>query len=170
MGLFASAEFFRDTNNRRYGTLPIPQPTDNDISELLKTWMQLNDAQRHDTAQEIDEKHRYTLLAYAERMASLAVRLRDREPIILGLIALGISGYVGDWRDNATIIALHYDAALRANQSPAETFEEAAAYLAQELAAAIKAFLRRSEEEKSLKAMGYSSGTDAEGFRYRRSW
>jgi hypothetical protein len=170
VGLFASAESLRDSNNRGYGTFSIPQPTDNNISELLKTWMQLNDAQRHDTAQEIDETHRYTLLAYAERMASLAVRLRDREPIILGLIALGISGCLGDWRDNASILALHYDAALQANQSPGEAFEEAAAYLPQKSAAAIKAFLRRSEEDKSLEAMGYLHGTDAEGFRYRRSW
>ncbi|MEJ1968710.1 MAG: hypothetical protein WDN03_08800 [Rhizomicrobium sp.] len=57
------------------------------------------------------DEQRFTLLAYSERMASLAVREHNKGLIILGLLALGIDGWRGDWRDNAVLISLHYDAA-----------------------------------------------------------
>ena len=95
---FEAAEWLRATNNRGYGPLPIPQPRDAEIEALLRSWMALDESTRQAAAQGIAEEQRFTLLAYSERMASLAVRKRNQELIRLGLLALGIDGWRGDWR------------------------------------------------------------------------
>jgi len=167
---FAGADWLTVKNNQGYGTLPIPQPRDADIGELLRTWAALDAPTRQTSAQGILEEQRFRLLAYSERMASLAVRKRDQELIGLGLLALGIDGWRGDWRDNAALISLHYDAAQRLAADPDSLFEKAAALLSPKAANALRSFLRRSVADKTLEAMGYVADTDADGFRYKRTW
>jgi len=167
---FEAAEWLRATNNRGYGPLPIPQPRDAEIEALLRSWMALDESTRQAAAQGIAEEQRFTLLAYSERMASLAVRKRNQELIRLGLLALGIDGWRGDWRDNAALISLHYDAAQRVGADPASLFETTAGVLSPKAANALRSFLRRAPADKSLEAMGYEAGTDADGFRYKRTW
>jgi hypothetical protein len=99
--LFASCDWLLSQNNRGYGTLPIPQPRDSEIStlsrqskrqpstprairpNLLRAWIALDEVARKQSALEISDEQRPTLLAYSERMASLAVRERNQEFIIL---------------------------------------------------------------------------------------
>jgi hypothetical protein len=169
--LFAAAEWLTVRNNHGYGPLPIPQPRDTQISELLRSWMALDAPTRQASARGILPEQRFTLLAYSERMASLAVRTRDEELIILGLVALGVDGWqLGDWRDNALVVALHYDAAQRIASDAASVFEKAAALVPPEPAKFLRSFLQRSAANKSLEAMGYVVGTDGDGFRYQRTW
>jgi hypothetical protein len=168
--LFAAADWLKVKNNQGLGVLPIPQPRDLEISELLRVWMVLDESARQASAQEILEEQRFTLLGYSERMASLAVRDRSQELIMLGLLALGVDGWRGDWRDNAVLISLHYDAAQRLSADAESLFENAAALLSSKAANALRSFLRRSAPDKTLEAMGYVAGTDADGFRYKRTW
>ena len=170
MDLFVSADWLKFENNLGYGTLAIPQPRDTDITKLLQDWVKLDKSVRKKAAQKILEEQRFTLLAYSERMASLAVRERNQDMITFGLLALGIDGWRGDWRDNAVIISLHYDAAQRLNINPKEIFEKVAALLPEKPAAALRSFLHRSVDDRTLEAMGYSAGSDADGFRYKRTW
>lgn len=169
MDIFLIATWLNFDSNIGYGGLPIPQPRDSEITQLLNAWVGLDKSIRQVAAQQIREPQRFTLLAYSERMASLAVRTRDQEMIFFGLVALGIDGWNGDWRDNAEIICLHYDAAQRIC-NPEKIFEKAAANLPLKAAIALRSFLQRSQEDKSLEAMGYSVGSDADGFRYKREW
>ena len=168
--LFASCDWLRSQNNRGYGMLPIPQPRDSEISNLLRAWIALDEVDRKQSALEISDEQRPTLLAYSERMASLTVRERNQEFIILGLIALGVDGWRYDWRDNVLIVSLHFDAAQRINASPESIFEAAAQWLPEKPARGLRAFLDRSADDKSLAAMGYVVGNDEGGFRYRRTW
>lgn len=157
-------------SNRGYGTLQIPCPRDMEIADLLQAWMKHGEPERKVAAEQIREDQRFVLLAYSERMASLAVRNRDRRLILMGLVALGIDGWRGDWRDNAAIVCLHYDAAKRIGV-PAETvFTEAAKWLSAKVTDALQSFLGRSGEDRSLAAMGYVAAADADGFRYQRTW
>src|SRR6266852_7285814 len=167
--LFASCTWLRGQNNPGYGTLPIPQARDTEISNLLRAWMALDELDRKQSALALSNEQRSTLLAYSERMASLAVRERSQELVTLGLVALGVDGWRADWRDNALIVNLHFDAAQRIGASPGTIFESAAQLLPEKPAHALRSFLRRSADDKSLEAMGYVVGNDDDGFRYRRT-
>jgi hypothetical protein len=168
--LFVSCDWLRGQNNRGYGRLPIPQPRDSEISKLLRAWIALDEVDRNQSALEISDEQRPTLLAYSERMASLAVRERNQEFIILGLIALGVDGWRFDWRDNVLIVSLHFEAAERISASPEAIFAAAAQWLPEQPARGLRAFLGRSAHDKSLGAMGYVAGKDEGGFRYQRTW
>lgn len=118
----------------------------------------------------ISEDQRFTLLAFAERMATSAVRHKDPNLIHLGLLALGLDGWKSDWRDNATILCLHYDAALRLSIDPEQVFRNAGCLLSDKVNRSFSEFLARTDEDKALDAMGYATGRDEGGFRYKRDW
>jgi hypothetical protein len=142
---------------------------DTEITQLLEVWTRLSPSQRSAAALQISGEQRQTLLAYGERMASLSVRNSDATLIHYGLLGVGIDGWQSDWRDNVTIVSLLYDAANRIGEEPRAIFESTAALLADKPASAIRRFLLRSAEDKSLAVMGYIVGTDLDGFRYLRT-
>ncbi|MGH8021736.1 MAG: hypothetical protein ACREIA_26330 [Opitutaceae bacterium] len=168
--LFSGADWLSVTENNGYGLLPIPHPRDDEIKALILRWIALDVASRQQTAAAIKEDQRFTLLAYSERMASRAVREKNVELVFLGLLALGLDGWRNDWRDNAALLCLHYDAAQKVGAQPDAVFARAAGLLSDKVATALRGFLRRSSEDKSLDAMGYEEGRDDDGFRYRRTW
>ena len=111
--ILVSAKWLVGKETDGYGTLPIPHRFDAEISSLLRAWLALDESSRIAALSQVSDEYRWTFLAYSERMASLAVRDRDKDHLLLGLLALGLDGWRGDWRDNAAIVRLHYDAALR---------------------------------------------------------
>jgi hypothetical protein len=166
---FLSADWLRSSSNIGYGALPIPQSLDSEITQLLEAWTRLNPSQRAAAVLQISNEQRQTLLAYGERMASLSVRNFDARLIHYGLLAVGIDGWLSDRRDNVMIVSLLYDAANRIGAEPRAIFESASALLVDMPASAIRRFLLRSAEDKSLAAMGYIAGADLDGFRYLRT-
>lgn len=168
--LFSSARWLLGKETDGYGTWPIPHRVDAEITGLMQAWMEQDEPKRKAVAEQIKEEQRFLLLAYSERMASLAVRNHDRDLILLGLVALGVDGWQFDWRENMVLLCLHYDASRRIGAAPADLFEEAAQLLPKMPADALRSFLRRSEEGRSLAAMGYVAAADADGFRYQRTW
>ncbi|MFO1186227.1 MAG: hypothetical protein U1E87_01475 [Alphaproteobacteria bacterium] len=110
-------------------------------------------------------------MAYSERMASMAVRTQDEELIFLGLLAFGVDNLeLGDARDSLLIVPLHHDAAVRINSNPVAIFERAAALLPERAASVLTSFHRRPEDTKTIQSMGYTASSDADGFRYKRTW
>jgi hypothetical protein len=168
--LFTSADWLGVENNHGGSALPIPSQRDTEISNLIRDWLALDEPLRNAALSQITEAHWFTLLGYSERMASLAVRDRNKEHIFLGLLALGLEGWQFDYRENLIIVCLHYDAAQRIGLVPGSVFEEAAGLLPPKSANALRSFLRRSADDKSLEAMGYLAGADSDGFRYKRTW
>lgn len=169
-GIFESAKWLIGEETDGYGTWPIPHRIDEEISALLLGWVALDKASREAVASQVTAEYKFTLIAFSERMASLAVRDRNQEHILLGLLALGLDGWRDDWRDNAAVLCLHHDAAQRIGECPSGLFEEAARMLPDKPADALRSFLHRSGEDKTVEAMGYSIASDAGGFRYKRTW
>lgn len=167
---FSAAKWLNAESNYGYGTMPIPTPRDMEICCLLRSWLKLEKLTQMVELSSIPEEYRLTLLSYSERMASLAVREHNKEYIFLGLLALGLDGWSNEWRDNAALVCLHYNAAQRIGLPPNGVFEEVAKLLPPKPAEGLRSYLRRSEEDKSLQAMGYILGTDGDGFRYQRTW
>jgi len=170
MNLFASATWLNVNSNVGYGSHPIPQLRDDEITDLIASWIKLEPSERQIAAQSVLESQRFTLLTYSERMASLAVRTGDAKKIFLGLLALGIDGWKSDWRDNVTVICLHFDAAKRISVDPAEIFDSASSLLSLKVSTALRSFLQREPADQTLEAMGYSASKDSDGFRYLRTW
>jgi hypothetical protein len=168
--LITSAECLNTENNRGYFGLPIPQPIDGEITELMRVWAELSPSERSAASLRVSDRQSLRLKAYSERMASFAVRTRDPEKIFFGLLALGVDGWRGDWREKVLVLSLHYDAIQRLNVDPAAMFERAAALLSPKAATDFANFLRRSSENKSIKVMGYVVASDDDGFRYQRTW
>lgn len=167
---FKKVDWLKVANNHGYGALPIPSQRDEQIGKLLRAWMSLDEMSRHAAVAGLPEEDRLTLLAYSERMATLAVRNSDKSALVLGLVALGLDEWRYDWRDNVILLCLHHDAALRIGVCPAELFEDVSQLLPHVPADGLRSFLQRSEEDKSLRAMGYVADCDDSGFRYRRTW
>src|SRR5262249_24921826 len=110
--LLASRDWMGLAKDAGYHNSPIPQERDAKITGLLKTRLALDEPERREAASHIS-KRPYLLLSYSERMASLAVRERNQEWPLLGLLALGVDSWCFDWRDNFLLVPLHYDAARR---------------------------------------------------------
>jgi len=146
-------------------------PREGEISEGLRAWMALDGAARVRAApQVVSEWGSTTLLAYSECMASRAVRERDENLILLGLVALGIDDWQADWRENLLIVCLHFDAAERIGAAPETIFDTAASLLPENSAQGLRSFPRRNERDRSLAAMGYVAASGHDGFTYRRTW
>jgi hypothetical protein len=168
--LIASAECLTAEDFHGYGRLPIPQPIDGQITELMQVWAALSPSERSAASLRVSDRQSLRLKAYSERMASFAVRTLDTEKIFFGLLALGVDGWRGDWREKVLVLSLHYDAVQRIDEDPEDMFERAAALLSPEAGAALASYLRRSPENKTIKVMGYVAASDDDGFRYHRTW
>jgi hypothetical protein len=168
--IFSNAAWLSVDHNSGYGPATIPHPRDAEIQSLLSDWILLEPAIRSRAAIALSEDQQFTLLAFSERMASAAIRTKNAECIFYGLLALGIDGWLSDWRDNVTLLCLHYNASKKLGISPEEMFSKAGKILSEAVAAALAAFLKRSAEDKALDSMGYDEGSDDGGFRYKRTW
>jgi hypothetical protein len=158
------------SNNRGYGPLPIPTLRDEQISSMLRKWALLDEFSRRSTSGRIDDDTRPTLLAYSERAASRAIRERECEQIFLGLLALGVDGWLGDWRENTLLLCLHFDAAKRIGVEPKIIFGDAAKLLSASVGESLRRFIRREPKDQTFESMGYEESADSDGFRYRRTW
>ena len=153
-----------------YGSWPIPHTLDQKIGSLIEDWCELPRGDRDREATTIVEEQAAVLRAFSERMATLAVRSRDRHLLFLGLLALGIDGGLVDWREDILLLSLHFDAAKKVGIAPNEVFSEAGKLLPSRVSEVLTAFLNRSPEDQSLEVMGYEESSDEGGFRYRRTW
>lgn len=154
-------QILSSAQNHGYLPLPIPAPRDAEIDDLLASTP---------VSALAAEEHWPVLRAYAERMASLAVRERDPEILRRGLVALGLAGLGQGSADALTELPLFHDGAERIGEDAGRLFRSVGAELGGAVEAAVEAFLARSPEDRSLDAMGYRAGHDAGGFRYQRTW
>lgn len=168
--IFKNAAWLDVASNQGYGRLPIPAPRDEQILALLREWQCLSEEEREAASRLITKDQMLTLLAFSERMASLAVRVRNRAFVVSGLIALGLDGWRTDWRENMLLLCLHFDASKKIGADLDSIFQEAANTLSSKVSTALVAFLKRSPADQSLEAMGYKESVDEDGFRYQRTW
>lgn len=148
--------------NRGYGLLPIPSGRD----RAALDW--IGSATEEDLAR-LTSDHWAVLRVFAERMASWAVRSENGEVLERGLLALALAG-LGESADSLTVLPLFDHAARRLKMDPAPLFLMVGERVGGEAQKALVSFLGRSDEDRSLAAMGYQEGRDRDGFRYQRNW
>jgi hypothetical protein len=101
-------------------------------------------------------------------MACLAVRTGDPEFIYLGLLALGIPGWLAPWGIRVETVTLHYDASKRIDVNPEYIFEKAASLLVSKVADELRLYLSRPTHLKTIECMYYYTSTNSDGFRYEK--
>jgi hypothetical protein len=152
-----------------YGRLPIPNPLDDEVRQLLGYISSADEATRTAVIGLLGEHHGFVFCAFAERMANFAVR--TGEPRYLGeaVVALAIADRLIDQRECLLVLAPLYHATTRIGIDPVALFV-APVFAGDLFREYLSDFPRRPEESRSLAAMGYVESSDADGFRYKRTW
>jgi len=164
-----SLESLSHGNHIGYGPLPIPVSKDIEISEALEAWAALDQTARNAAAGELSTEACVSMLeCYSWRMASLAVRTGDQKFIFLGLLALGVFGWLPPWGIRVEFVTLHYDASNRIGVSTECIFEKAAALLSSKVASDLRSYLKRPPHLKTLECMFFHTAMDSGGFRYEK--
>jgi hypothetical protein len=101
-------------------------------------------------------------------MAALAVRKGSKEILLQGLAALVLDGGKFDVRENISVMAPLYDAALKIGADPVEVFARTADLAENEVADALRDFPNRPDDLKSLIAMNFVESEDQDGFVYEK--
>jgi len=154
--------------NTGYGPKPIPVEQDEKIQTLLTSYVRSSSTKT--LMKKIRPEHWPVLEVFAERMASLAVRSNNVETPRIGLLALALAGLEEGSRDALIILALFYHACPLLGSTAARIFLSIGRVVGGHAAVELKAFLARSQKDKSLEVMGYEVGQDQDGFRYKRNW
>lgn len=150
-----------------YGPSPLPSQIDEEIESLVDALAEDDNAE---TPPDMNETHGFVLLAYAERMASLAVRESCVDALSKGLAALGIASRLIYVKEALPVLTLMHNSASKLGVDPTNLFSTLALREGDELQVFVDSFLNRSAEDRSIQAMGYIEGKDEGGFRYARTW
>jgi hypothetical protein len=169
-GFDIDIEKLKASNNPGAGKLPIPSALDEMVARVARRFVEIGPEERSKLSSLFTDQHSLTLVAFARRMASYAVRTGSSEKLLEGLAALVLDGGKFDSRENITVMAPLYDAALKIDANAQALFSQAADLLKNEVSEALRTFPSRSEESKSLACMHYVESEDADGFIYEKIW
>jgi catechol 2,3-dioxygenase-like lactoylglutathione lyase family enzyme len=157
--------------NHGYLEAALPSGRDEQVAALVRAVAGATPERRDATVDRLGPASSGTLLAFAERMASLTVRLGGGAAAGEGLLAVGLAWRrCRDVRAAIPVLAVLYDAARRTGADAAALFEDAARALPPDVAPALRDFLTRPDLAEIAETMGYALRSDRDGPRYARLW
>jgi hypothetical protein len=147
----------------------IPAPMDGTISQLMEAYEAAPAESRTAAADTFEGPWQSLILfAYAARMATTAVRLRQPLAVRLGLRALAFEGARNDWRDTLVYLAVVTDAAERVGLDPAKEIYQAAQLAStSEVRERFHEFASRPPELRTLKTVGWRLTGSGENAQYK---
>ena len=153
--------------NVNYGRDGLPSVRDGEIRDLL---LRMDSVGFDRVASLVPPGGDRVLTAFAERAASIAVRHQDARELRVGILAAAIAqATTDDAREPLPALALLHRAAEMIGHDPGSEFT-AAYEISGGRARGLPDFLRRSDEDRKIEAMGYAEGDDQRGFRFLRNW
>lgn len=151
---------------RGYG-YKLPGEHDAKFVELAEQYAAWDEAARVAIRESVPDDCRLLLLGFGDRLAVVADRTANERLVFLSLIANSIEDFRHDERENVFRLALAHHVADKLGAPTSEMLEEAAALSSPRGAAALRAFINRPAELKSLQAMGIVEEETDEGVDYR---
>jgi hypothetical protein len=148
---------------------PFPTDLDEAISDLIGRFV---DADRGERLQfwemlQPTREQSQVLLAYAERMATQALRQADVALIREGLIAVQLEGKRDDWRETIISLTLLYDAITRLHAPAADMFHRVAKLAPKlEVSESIRKYSQRAPANRTIESMGYELRMSGQGVAY----
>ncbi|MEU9101204.1 hypothetical protein [Streptomyces sp. NPDC048361] len=156
-------------NGKGYGKQEIPSEKDTDLQDFVRKIRNAKDFS--DSLSEQPAGSWRILNAFAERMASLAVRRQDAREVRDGLIAIQVAlSLTDDPRDALPVLSLLVHACRLIGADAVTETMAATDITGSEAGEVLRQFLDRSPEDQSIQAMGYEESSDAAGFRFKRNW
>lgn len=147
--------------NHGYGNWPLPCDRDEEIQSLLTSG-------RLRSASGLNPSHGDVLLAFAERLASLARRESSRQRLEAGFAAVEVVAALSEDREAVLVLALLWHAAEELGVDP-ESLCAAVVDLVGSCRS-IQRFGERDPMSRTIQAMGYEEVLGESGRYYRRTW
>jgi hypothetical protein len=147
-----------------YGPAEIPTARDHEVEEFVAT---VRPGAGGMTVSFDSEEGQAVLCAYAERMASLAVRRRDPQLLDRALVAAVVGGLTTFEQGAMMVMPLVEHSAQLLHVDTSSLFGRAAAVTGHPGSVSLMIWLSRPAEDRTLASMGWAEGRDAGGFRYR---
>ena len=153
-----------------YGPAPLPESRDEEVQQFVDSLIEGGPAAVAKAIAVATEHGRRVLRAYAERMASLAVRQKDPDLLLGAVVALVVGGLDKNARESLMAMAPIDDSARRLDVRLSDLFERASRIVGHPGTVNLVMWLNRRPEDRSLKSMGFVAAEEPEGFRYKQSW
>jgi hypothetical protein len=153
-----------------YFTAPLPSPFDETVATAVDAYIGGDDADKAAIVDATDNDRAWTLSAYAERAASLAVHQTSPEPLVRGLVAIGLASTQLYHKELIILLALFWRSAERLGVDGALLFTSAADLLGDIAPSWIRAFPAREPGNRTLAAMWYEEHEEPNGLLYRRTF
>jgi hypothetical protein len=165
---FEKAERAMAEQRGRYFWEPIPVPLDSAMYDLVSAFAQADARSQSRLLERLTKGQRDLISSFSIRLASMAVRERDPDLVVLGLVAQWLGWpAVEDPRERVMDQAPLYHAAVKLEANPAELVDRAAAITRDEdFRTQLRVFVSRPEETKTLKLLGYREVMGPDGFRF----
>lgn len=153
-----------------YGPRPIPDEVDEDVRMLVGYLGDAAPASRDALLSLMTERHGFVFLAFAERMAALAVRSGNPQFVCEGLDAVVLGSRLIYFKEALPALSLLYRSLTSLNLDAAGFFAGAVSSGDEPFDSLVRGFPARDENDRDIEAMGYIESRDQNGFRYARTW
>jgi hypothetical protein len=147
---------------------PLPAPFDDTVETLVDAYIG-GDDEKAAIVDGLDTDKAWTLSAYAERAASLAVHGQSPEPLVRGLVAIGLAAARLYHKELLLLLPLFWRSAERLGVDGELLFKSSADLLGDDAPSWLRAFPDREPENRTLAVMGYEEREEPNGLLYHRA-
>jgi hypothetical protein len=155
---------------RAYGPAPIPDPRDREVEEFVNSLIAGGPKRVAEVKSVIGLHGKRVLAAYAERMATGAVRTHDPTLLERALVALVLGGLDNNERESLMVMAPIEDSANRIGVDVEDLFQRVSRTVGPQGTVSLVSWLSRKPENRSLASMRFVPSQDSGGFRYKLEW
>ena len=145
----------------------LPSPGDSLFIRLGKIYALSDSDQREVIRNSVHDDSRLSLIGYSFRLATIAARTRNREFLLLALIAHSIEDFRHDNRENIIVLVLINHVARRLGEDLSNLVRRVTELSSERGARNLREFLDRPSQINTLKVMGIIEEETAEGVDYR---
>jgi hypothetical protein len=154
-----------------YGHSRMPNSVDDAVAGFLDEYCSTNPETRETTRSSLTPDYSAGLLAFAERMAVLAVRENNPHRVFSGLLAIALEDFRVDQREDLLVLSLLLNSAIKIKADPDDLFDRAAACSRPHVGEVLLQFLKNNRKKKKIvEQMGYKEIMTQDGFDYKRTW
>ena len=151
---------------------PLQVPFDHTVAKVVDSYVGGDEQERSQLLAALDTDRSWMLAGYAERAASVAVHESSPEPLVRGLVAIGLAATQLYEKEVLILLPLFWRGAERIGVDGGLLFSSAADLLGDAAPEPdwIRTFPERDERGRSLCAMGYEEHDEPNGMLYRRTF